>query len=134
VVIGMLKITSAALLSRRRGARSLSVIESDVRLPCADWAKQQAQSRRGGIEDCAIEARQKMARRRDARWDICFFRVPYYLTRPMETIKCRRLSCLENNIQAVAISSAVGVAQRLERRVVAPKAVGSIPIAHPSIF
>ena len=26
----------------------------------------------------------------------------------------------------------VGVAQRLERRVVAPKAVGSIPIAHPS--
>ena len=26
----------------------------------------------------------------------------------------------------------VGVAQRLERRVVAPKAVGSIPIAHPN--
>lgn len=26
----------------------------------------------------------------------------------------------------------MGVAQRIERRVVAPKAVGSIPIAHPS--
>lgn len=26
----------------------------------------------------------------------------------------------------------VGVAQRLERRVVAPKVVGSIPIAHPN--
>ena len=28
----------------------------------------------------------------------------------------------------------VGVAQRLERRVVAPKAGGSIPLAHPNII